>query len=307
MTERVCARRAPDGGGPAPLAPPAAAEAAASSSAGATPRRPVIRLALLALVAALPPLAQARAEPGAVIPDVELRTLSGGKAHLLSSKVKASVFVFFRTGQDRSTDALKQMAACEKELAGKPVYWTAVVSGSEAPADVNALVAESGIQMPVLVDEGDALYDRLGIRLHPMVGIVDQKAVLAAMEPYRQIDYCDVIRTRIKVLLGEATAADLERILNPPKTPLPGADPVKKAQRDVNMARRLYEIGKYGDAVSYANRALEVAPVAHAYTIMGQAYVKLGKCPEANRAFLQALKMDPRERNAVVAARGPCR
>ena len=83
---------------------------------------------------------------------------------------------------------------------------------AQAAADVKAAVAATGIQMPVLVDDGDVLYDRLGIRLHPMVGIVDQKAVLAAMEPYRQIDYCDVIRTRIKVLLGEATAADLERI-----------------------------------------------------------------------------------------------
>lgn len=272
-----------------------------------TPLRSSVRFAFLATLAALPPLAQARAEPGAVIQDVELRTLSGGKAHLLSAKAKASVFVFFRTGQERSTDALKQMAACEKELAGKPVHWAAVVSGSEQPAVVQALVKETGIAMPVLVDDGDVLYDRLGVRLHPMVGIVDAKFVLAAMEPYRQLEYCEAIKTRVKMLIGEATAADLAKVTNPEKTPLPGSDLMKKAQRDVNMARRLYEIGQYKDAVRFANRALEVAPVAHAYTVMGQAYAKLGKCAEAGKAFDQAVKLDAGEAKVVEASRAACR
>jgi tetratricopeptide (TPR) repeat protein len=269
--------------------------------------RPAVRLALLALLAALPPLAQARAEPGSPIQDVELRTIAGGKAHLLSAKAKANVFVFFRTGQDRSLDALKQMAACEKDFAGKAVYWAAVVSGSEVPADVQAVIAETGIKMPVLVDDGDVLYDRLGIRLHPMVGIVDSKSILAAMEPYRQIEYCDVIKTRIKMLIGEASAADLEKVTNPEKTALPGADPMKKAQRDVNMARRLYEIGQYKDAVKFANKALEVAPVAHAFTVMGQAYAKMGKCAEAGKAFDQAVKLDAKESAAVGEARAACK
>jgi tetratricopeptide (TPR) repeat protein len=269
--------------------------------------RTTTTFALLTLLAALPPLAQARAEPGATLQNVELKTLAGGKAQLLSAKVKANVFVFFRTGQERSVDALKQMAACEKELAGKSIYWAAVVSSSEPAADVQAVVQETGIKMPVLIDEGDVLYDRLGVRLHPMVGIADGKFILAAMEPYRQIEYCDVIKTRIKVLLGEATLADLDKVVNPEKSPLPGADPMKKAQRDVNMARRLYEIGQYKDAVKFANKALEVAPVAHAYTVMGQAYVKLGKCPEATKAFDQALKLDPKESGVVTAAKAACK
>jgi tetratricopeptide (TPR) repeat protein len=265
------------------------------------------RFALLSLLAALPPLAQARAEAGTVVQNVELRTLAGGKAPLLSGKAKANVFVFFRTGQERSLDALKQMAACEKELAGKSVHWAAVVSGSEVSADVEAAVQQAGIKMPVLVDDGDVLYDRLGVRLHPMVGIADQKFVLVAMEPYRQIEYCEVIKTRIKMLLGDATVADLEKVVNPEKSPLPGADPAKKAQRDVNMARRLYEIGQYADAVKFAKKALEIAPVAHAYTVMGQAYVKLGKCDEAGKAFDEAVKLDPKESAVAGPARAGCK
>jgi tetratricopeptide (TPR) repeat protein len=272
----------------------------------ATTSRPSVPLALLAFLSAFPPLAQARAEPGSQIENVELRTIAGGKEKLLSAKAKANVFVFFRPNQDRSLDALKQMAACEKELAGKAVYWTAVVSGSEAEAEVKAVVAEAGIRMPVLVDEGDVLYDRLGIRLHPMVGIADGKFKLMAMEPYRQIEYCEVIKTRIRMLLGETDQAALDKVLNPEKSPLPGADPAKKAMRDVNMARRLLEIGQYGDSVKFAQKALAIAPVAEAYTVMGKAYAKLGKCPDAEQAFAKALELDPKDADAA-AGKGSCR
>ena len=133
-----------------------------------------------------------------------------------------------------------------------------MVSSSDPPADVSAAVAQAGIRMPVLVDEGDALYERLGIRLHPMVGIADAKLVLLALEPYRQIEYCDVIKTRIRILIGEADQAALDKVLNPEKSPLPGADLAKKAMRDVNMARRLYEIGQYAESVKFAQRAVGV-------------------------------------------------
>jgi tetratricopeptide (TPR) repeat protein len=250
--------------------------------------------------------AEARAAPGTPLENVELRTLGGGRARLLSEKAKANVFVFFRPNQERSLETLKAMALCEKDLAGKQVHWAAVVSGSEAPADVAAVVGESGIQMPVLVDEGDELYDRLGIRLHPMVGIADAKLTLVALEPYRQIDYCAAVKARIRFVLGELDRAELDRTLNPGRSPLPGADPMKKAMRDVNMARRLLDLGKYAESVKFAQKALLIAPVSQAFTVMGKAYAKQGRCEDAAKAFEQALKLDPRDADAA-AGKESCR
>jgi tetratricopeptide (TPR) repeat protein len=264
-----------------------------------------IPLVLLASIGAAP-AAAARAEPGTQLQNVELRTLAGGTERLFSTSMKANVFVFFRSNQERSLDALRQMAACEKELAGKSIHWAAVVSSSEPAAEVSAAVAQAGIRMPVLIDEGDALYDRLGIRLHPMVGIADAKLVLVALEPYRQIEYCDAVKARIRFLLGELDQAGLDRALNPPRTPLPGADPMKKAMRDVHMAQRLLEIGNYPESVKFAQRALLVAPVSQAFTVMGKAYAKQGKCAEATKAFAQALKLDPKDKDAAAGAPG-CR
>ncbi len=253
--------------------------------------------AAFALLAVLPPVAQARAEPGHTIENVELATIGGGKAALLSAQARANVFIFFRPGQERSIDALKQMADCEKEFAAKSVHWAAVVSSSVTAAEVQAVVAETGIQMPVLVDQGDLLYNKLGIRLHPMVGIADAKFKLSLMEPYRQIQYCELVRTHIQVLLGEKTLADVEKVRNPDKSPLPGSDPMTKALRDVNMARRLVEIKQYDKAIKQANKALEIAPVSQAFVVMGEAYARLGKCPDSAKAIEQAIRLDPKNPN----------
>jgi tetratricopeptide (TPR) repeat protein len=256
-------------------------------------------LPLLSLLALSPVWTRARAEPGTMVENVELKTLAGGKERLLSNKVKANVFVFFRPNNERSLDALKQMAGCEKEFTGKPVRWVAIVSSSENPEEVKPMVALSGIKMSVLIDEGDVLYDKLGVRLHPMVGIVDGKFKLLAMEQYRQIEYCDIIRGRIKVALGEMTVAELEKLENPDKSIMPGDDPMKKALRDVNMARRLYEIGQYEKAIVRAKKALEIAPVAKGFSLQALSLAKLNRCAEALPLADQAVKLDPADAWAV--------
>jgi tetratricopeptide (TPR) repeat protein len=259
-----------------------------------TPARlTILAFPLLAALAVSPAWARARAAPGTMVENFEFKTIAGGKEKLLSNKVKANLFVFFRPNHERSADALKQMAACEKEFEGKSVHWAAVVSGSENAEEVKAMVAQSGIKMPVLIDEVDALYNSLEIRLHPMVGITDTKGKLFAIEEYRQIQYCDIIKMRIKIALGENTEADLEKLENPEKGIMPGDDPAKKAKRDVNMARRLFEIGQFDKAIERAKKALEIAPVAEGFSLQAISYARLGKCTEANSLADQALKMAP--------------
>ncbi len=262
--------------------------------------------ALLTLLVAFPPPASARAEAGTVVANAALRTLAGGKEPLLSTRAKANVIVFFRPNHERSLDALRQMAGCQKDLAGKPVNWVAVVSAVEAAADVKAAVDASGLKRPVLLDDDDAVYAALGVRMHPMVAIVDAKCRIVTMEAYRQVDYCDIIKTEIRVLLGEATQAQLDATLNPAATELPGSDPMKKAMRDVNMARRLLDIGESAEAVKFAQKALLVAPIPEAYSVLGAAYAKLGKCADAQRACDQALKLNPGDKLAM-ATRGSCK
>ena len=264
------------------------------------------RLALASLALCLAPLgASAHAEAGVAIENMELQTIAGGKERVLSPKMKVNLLVFFRTGQERSVDALVQLATCEKLFAGKPVRWVGVVSSSEDPEAVKALVQKTGVVMPVVVDSGDALYGALGIRLHPMVAFADAKLKLAAIEMYRQIDYCEIIKGRIRLMLGEIDQAAFQAILEPPKGTMPGDDPRDVARRDVNLGRMLLKRKNYEKATQSANKALERAPIAAAFSLLGDVAAAQGDCKKAMKQYEQALKLDAQD-PAALAGKAAC-
>ena len=275
---------------------------------GQARRRLILRVLAAALLGELWPLAGfafANVEVGQQIANEELPTLDGGREMLLSGKALANVFVFFRPSHDRSLQTLKAMAGCEKEFARKQVRWVAVVSGSHAREEVRAFAAEAGIQMPVLVDEGDQLYGKLGVRLHPVVGIADDKGTLLDYVPFRQINYCDMIRVRIRHALHEVDLAAVERIDNPPKALFPSAVPGAAAGRRVRLGEMFLESRQWTKAAEQARIALEKEPtLAAAHALMGRALAGQGKCGAALPAFDQALRLDPGIASAAEGKRG---
>jgi tetratricopeptide (TPR) repeat protein len=263
------------------------------------------RLAALALAALAPLGAHAHAQVGTQVENVELATAAGGKERLLAPKMKATAIVFVRTEQERSVEALKAMATCERDLAGKPVRFVAVISGETPPAEARALAAATGVRMPFLLDANDALYQRLEVRLHPVVFLLDGKNRVASFEMYRQIDYCDVVRARLRFLIGELDQAALDAILEPPRNTMPGEDVRDVSKRDVNLGRRQLAIKQYDKALASARKALEKAPSAAAFALIGDVHAARGDCAQALQQYEQALKLDPAEEHAV-AGKAAC-
>jgi hypothetical protein len=269
-----------------------------------TPRRLALSALCALLSAAVWPLASrafANAQIGDPVENAELPTLEGGKAQLLSKKALANVFVFFRPGQDHSLTTLKWMAECEKEFAGKPVHWAAIVSSTWNTDDVRAFVREAGVQMPVLVDEGDQLYGKLGVRLHPVIGVADDQFALFAFEPFHKINYCDRVRGKIRYLLHEIDLAELDRADNPPRALFPNEIKGAVTMRHVHMGEALLRTKQYGKAADEARQVLEKEPAnAPAHVLLGNALAAQGKCADAARSFDAVLKVDPA--NAAASA-----
>jgi tetratricopeptide (TPR) repeat protein len=233
-----------------------------------------------------------RVQIGDPVDDAEMRTIDGRKDHFLQKGLTVNVFVFFRPQQEHSLDTLKDLARCEQEFEKKPVRWVGVVSDSFTADEVKAVVKESGVRMAVLVDEGDALYGKLGIRLHPVIGIVDRKSRLTAFEPFRAINYCERVRVRVRQLLGEATEADVAAVDAPASSPLPHS-PAGVARRHANFARRLLDIGQPDQALAELEKSLAIQPSAAAFALRGKILAGKGKCPDALRDLDDALKLEP--------------
>jgi tetratricopeptide (TPR) repeat protein len=145
--------------------------------------------------------------------------------------------------------------------------------------------------MSVLVDEGDALYGRLGVRLHPIVAIVDARRPRAAGEPVRQNNKSERVKVRIRAALGEATEADVARVDEPERATTRTEEGV--ARRHLNFARMLQRVGQREKALDEVARSLAVQPGADAYALRGELLAGAGRCPEALRAFDAALALEP--------------
>jgi len=260
----------------------------------------------LALLLASPAAAGAFAvEVGEPLPDDELPTLSGGAARLLG-QARASVFVFVRTGQDASLDALTRLAGLQKQLAGKPVRFVAVASGDEPVAALRVLAKQAGFEGPVLLDRGDALYGKLGVRLHPVVGIGDAQHRLAAYEHFRKVNMEARVLAQVRLVLGEIGQAELAQVLDPQSAPVDTGEEAK-AGLDARFARKLLEMGMVEQAVARARIAVERAPgAAEPHAVLAAALSAKGDCAGAAKEQQLARAAAPPAATIALASLRPC-
>lgn len=262
-----------------------------------------ILLIAVALHWALAAFAFANAPIGSVIENPEMPTLEGGKHHLLGD-TNVSVFIFIKPGWEYSHTALLQIAECEKEMAGKAVHWSAVVSDRIPKDKVEQEVKTTGLAMPVLIDRGDVLYGKLGVILHPVIGITDKNHKLTAYEPFTKVNYRAVVRARIRHALKEITNEELEQVLKPPPA-IPGGD-ASIALRYFKLAEKQFQAGNFNKSLDNVKKSIEKDPgVATAHTLLGRILATQGNPAEAVQAFEQALKLDPADVSAI-EGRGKC-
>jgi len=223
---------------------------------------------LAAMGAALlgaPAAASGHVEVGTRVESVDLETLAGGR-HALLAGGQVSVVVFFRPEQDRSEDTMRRLAECESSFKGKPIHTVGVVSAGAPRDQVRALVAESRVKSPILLDEGDRIYGQLELRQHPVIVIVDTNGRVHAVEPYQRLRYCDIVRARVRFLLGELDQAAVDRVVKPERAAFPN------------------EVGG-GSAARYVK--------------LGDKELAKGSCVLAIRAYDDALRRDPLNAKAL--------
>jgi tetratricopeptide (TPR) repeat protein len=255
-------------------------------------------LAAAACALPLPARAFRQAPVGTSIRDRTMPTVDGRQAQLLAPG-KVSVFVFVRTGQDHSENALRHLAVLERELAQKPVRFVAVVSDGEVPSDVQRLAGDVGLRMPVLVDRGDALYGELGVAMYPSAGIVGRDGRLSSFQPFRKVNYLDAMRGRVQVALGELDEAALASILDPG---VPAQRGGGRAHARVTLAKALLAAGEVEKAIESARAAVALDPnLADAHRVLSEALARGGKCEEAQREVTAARKLAPEATSPALA------
>lgn len=234
--------------------------------------------------------AGARTPMGAVIDDVQLPSVAGGKVSILGA-ASANVLVFFRPDQANHAGTLQALAGCEKELAGKSIRWVALAPARYSPAEAKAAAAAAGFQMPVVIDEGDAVYNLLGVAMAPTVAILDSQHRLVQFQPYTKLNFCEAVMARIRRVLGELDDAGMARALDPSSEMPTGA--TSAARRDLKLAEMLLKGGNLEKALEVARTGARNDPKsAAAQALIGRILAAKGDCGGATVAFEASLKLD---------------
>jgi hypothetical protein len=223
-------------------------------------RAAALLVVLAGLMAAVPARASAHVEVGTKLEDATLVEATSGGRQPIFGKADVHVLVLFKPGQDRSLDTLKQLASCEKTLATKSVRVLGLVSSSFGNEEVRAFVKQTGISMPVLVDEGDELYGKLEIRQHPIAIVVDRDRKISAVQPYTRLAFCDVLLAQVQFALKEITAEQLKAVTEPQKAPMPSDDRSAVAKRHLRLGDRYLAAGSCALAAKQFEEALALDP-----------------------------------------------
>lgn len=234
---------------------------------------------------------------GSVITNQEMSAVDGTR-HLLLTNATVNVFVFFRPGQEHSRATLEQVARCAAEMKEKSIHWVAIVSDRYPKEKVEAEIKETGLAIPVLIDEGDALYGRLGVALCPVTGITDHDHKLAAYVPFTKVNFPVILQAHVRRVLGEITDKELAEAIDPSSAKSGGNAAMARTQ--LRLALRLYESGSFEKALENVQKSIEKAPdMAAAHALLGQILAALGKRAEALQAYERALKLEPTNTNAL--------
>ncbi len=258
----------------------------------------VLPLGLISVCGAASPFTNVAV--GEKLPEADLPKLDGGSAPYIAD-AKANVFIFFRPDQENSESALRQLQEAKTKLGDRSVRWTTIVADTYPRETVGRLVEELGIDMTVLLDHDNELYGRLGVILHPVIGVADDEHVLRAYVPFRKLNLAVQVDAQVKHVLGEITDEQLQAVLNPEPIKLGGNGTV--AKRNLRMGQMFLKMKKYDAALQAAAKSMELDPeLAGPYGLKAAAYAEQGDCEQAAPAAQRALELDPEEPMAKAAA-----
>lgn len=249
------------------------------------------RAALLAGCVLLvePGTARAGLAPGTPVPDAVCTTLDGRRLPLLDRSA-TTVLVFFRPGQAFSVKTLGDVAVLESEFAAKPVRFLLVVSGHFPPDDADAAVRGAGVRAPVVRDDGDALAGTFKVVQHPAVVVVDVRRQVSAFEGFRQFNFANTVRARIRIALG-APPAEVADLLNPPA--LATTTDTTRARRYVKMSEKLLGAGSAASAAEAARKAVALdGTLADGHAALAAALAAGNDCAGAAAAAATALELE---------------
>lgn len=237
---------------------------------------------------------------GDAVPGFTLKDQAGAEVSLAAyaGKVVVVVVVFFKGDQDNSVKALADLQKVQEKYGKKGVQVIAL-SPDRIPGEMLASFKEKDRPTyPLLFDESKAAYGAWGVFLFPTTGVLDKEGKLLKHIPSYNREYGNTVEAYVRLALGEITAEELDKTLNPTdKAKLTPEQ--KKAERHMMLGERMVDRQLLDKATEEYGQAVESDPeLAEARVKYGFVLLKLEKAEESRANFEKAMELNPKAEDA---------
>jgi len=252
----------------------------------------------LALGVAAPSHGFRNVPEGAKAPDFTLKGLDGKSVSLGTHVGKAVILAFVRQGQERSAEALADLAKLDPALSERALVVSVVLNPSEG--DVAQWVSPLGITYPVLLDEAGEVYGLYGVMVSPSTGVIAPDGTFRGEVGSHTAGYRSVVEDLVKEALGIVAPAEQSEVA----AAAPGKTEERKtAERHLEKARLLLKRKMADKAVAAAQEAVAADPTyPEAQVTLGEYLLDLSdeRADEALAHFEKALALSPKDVGAKV-------
>ncbi len=236
---------------------------------------------------------------GETVKDFSLQDLEGKTYSISGLKGKTIVILYWRVGQERSHQALKELKSLHKKLSGKPLQILAVTKDADKLAEIKALKQSLELPFPVLLDSDAKVYSDLGVLVFPSTALIDSKGVFRFYYGGFRSDYQEDLFGQVRLLLGlitpEKLRAEKERVT--PRL----SENQKRAINHIKLAKTLRDRGMDEKAFQEAEKAVKLDPDnAEGYILYGFCLLDINKTDQGLANFQKALKLNPRSTDAKI-------
>ncbi|MBE0616310.1 MAG: redoxin domain-containing protein, partial [Proteobacteria bacterium] len=250
----------------------------------------------LFLAAAVPSPAFRNVPEGTKAPEFSLKAIDGTSVTLAGLRERAVVLAFVRQGQERSAEALADLANLDPALAEKTAVVAVVINPDEG--DAAQWAAQTGAKYPVLLDSAGEVYGLYGVMVVPTTGVLAPDGTFRGEIGSHTAAYRGEVEHLVRVALGLAT--ETEDAAEKPSAP---AKPEERkiAERDLEKARLLLKHKMADKALGAAREAVKADPTyVEAQVALGQLLLDVSEenADEALGHFEKALELAPKDGDA---------
>jgi len=238
-------------------------------------------------------------QEGQKSPQITLNDLDGNTFSFGDSRGNPVVVLFWRVGQKRSHDALKELKEIHNKFAQHSLKVFAITRDTENLPEILALKKSLDLPFPVLLDGKGEAYSSFGVFVFPSTAYIDSKGVFRFHYSGFRDRYMRDISDQIRLNLNLVTKEELEKEHGPNVESI--SKNKAKSLHHFNLGKRLKGRGLYEKALKEFENALDLDPDnAEAKIELGNILLYFKKADQALKMFKSALILNNRSTNAKI-------